>query len=314
MPNSDSLAAGAAVAGSAINAFSTSNLNRRNRKWSEQMYERQKADAISFWNMQNEYNSPQAQMARFQAAGLNPNLIYGQSNNAGPVNPPSMDTPQTRVPEFGNVGVQALAALSAVADLDIKQAQYDNLKAQNTILLEDAMLRRTQVADKQFDLEFKQDFRDVSGDALRENLRRLRTQTDLSLNEDARRAALNSVTVEEAKSRMLTAIEQRSTLAQQRAQSRAEVERIRMDVRRIKEDIYLKEREGVLKELEIGLRKMNISPNDPIWSRMVAKVLSEEGTQGGFDVFKNLWTKDNKPAVRQPSSFKQYLLHPFPNR
>ena len=32
------------------------------------------------WNMENEYNLPTNQMARFKDAGLNPNLIYGQSN------------------------------------------------------------------------------------------------------------------------------------------------------------------------------------------------------------------------------------------
>lgn len=37
------------------------------------------------WNETNEYNSPTAQMARYQDAGLNPNLIYGQGTpgNAG---------------------------------------------------------------------------------------------------------------------------------------------------------------------------------------------------------------------------------------
>lgn len=37
---------------------------------------------IAQWQRENEYNSPSAQMQRFQAAGLNPNLIYGQSNTA----------------------------------------------------------------------------------------------------------------------------------------------------------------------------------------------------------------------------------------
>lgn len=33
---------------------------------------------VAFWNMQNAYNSPAAQMARYQAAGLNPHMV-GQS-------------------------------------------------------------------------------------------------------------------------------------------------------------------------------------------------------------------------------------------
>lgn len=42
---------------------------------------------IQNWNMANEYNSPASQMRRFVAAGLNPNLIYGQGNpgNTSPV-------------------------------------------------------------------------------------------------------------------------------------------------------------------------------------------------------------------------------------
>lgn len=34
------------------------------------------------WNRANEYNSPYQQMQRYKQAGLNPNLIYGQSNEA----------------------------------------------------------------------------------------------------------------------------------------------------------------------------------------------------------------------------------------
>ena len=50
---------------------------------------------IDFWNMQNAYNSPAAQMERYQAAGLNPNLIYGQSNTADQVTAASSPNYQT---------------------------------------------------------------------------------------------------------------------------------------------------------------------------------------------------------------------------
>ena len=38
---------------------------------------------IEFWNMQNAYNTPKAQMGRLSDAGLNPNLIYGSNANTG---------------------------------------------------------------------------------------------------------------------------------------------------------------------------------------------------------------------------------------
>ncbi|MBQ8501023.1 MAG: hypothetical protein IJ494_01780 [Bacteroides sp.] len=40
---------------------------------------------IEQWNRENAYNSPTAQMSRFKAAGLNPDLIYGQSNTSGQI-------------------------------------------------------------------------------------------------------------------------------------------------------------------------------------------------------------------------------------
>lgn len=44
--------------------------------------EQQNAFNVAMWNAENEYNTPANQMRRFQDAGLNPNLIYGQQNTA----------------------------------------------------------------------------------------------------------------------------------------------------------------------------------------------------------------------------------------
>lgn len=44
---------------------------------------------LKLWNMNNEYNSPQAQMERFKAAGLNPNLMYTQGTPGNSNSPAS---------------------------------------------------------------------------------------------------------------------------------------------------------------------------------------------------------------------------------
>lgn len=48
---------------------------------------KQQENAFNYemWNEMNKYNSPAAQMARYQDAGLNPNLIYSQSNTTSPL-------------------------------------------------------------------------------------------------------------------------------------------------------------------------------------------------------------------------------------
>lgn len=60
-----------------------------NKAEAELAYQRQ----VEMWNMQNEYNSPEAQMNRFKAAGLNPHLIYGQGNPGNASAPPSYHPP-----------------------------------------------------------------------------------------------------------------------------------------------------------------------------------------------------------------------------
>lgn len=60
-----------------------------------EQWQRENQANLDFWNMQNAYNSPEAQMQRYQSAGLNPNLIYNQENTASPISAassPSMDT------------------------------------------------------------------------------------------------------------------------------------------------------------------------------------------------------------------------------
>lgn len=68
--------------------------NRELAEWQNNMnvaqWQRERKAALEDWNRENAYNSPAAQMQRFQAAGLNPNLIYGQSNTGGSLSSPSI--------------------------------------------------------------------------------------------------------------------------------------------------------------------------------------------------------------------------------
>lgn len=266
------LAAAAAIGagGGAINSLSQMHQNKKNRQFSREMYDRQKADNLEFWNLQNDYNSPQSQMNRFQEAGLNPHLIYGQGNagNAGAISTPDVQTPQTRSPEWGNaISAGGLPYLMAQADLKIKQAQANNLQAQNSVILEDAMLRRAQTYATEinakrgvFNLDFDTEFRDVSGEAKREGLRQLRTSTDLAINRDVREGLSNASNLSEA-------LERIQSMKLQRAKTRQEMIQIRSQVQSIRADTGLK-------QLEIDLRKQGINPQDPMWTRVLGRVIN----------------------------------------
>lgn len=265
------LGAGASAAGGLLNSFSQAQQNRDSQIYSRAMYEKQRRDAIEFWNMQNEYNSPQAQMKRYQEAGINPHMVVSQGNpgNASPISTPDFQSPQFRSPDWGGA-LQAggTTYLNQIYDLEIKQAQVDNLKTQNTVLLQDAALKRAQTLSTltgeektRFWLDFEREMRPFSADARRESVRQTKTNIDLSLNKDAREAAQNSVSIKEANERMIS-------MKLQRAQTRAETERIIKAGRSIDEDIRQK-------ALDNELRQMHINPNDPLWVRYVGLALQK---------------------------------------
>lgn len=89
-------------AGSALGSVGDYFLDRHN---ASKAYKTERKDAIQFWNMQNEYNDPSAQMARLQAAGLNPMLVYSGGNVTGnsssSISAPSMDASSYASGKYG---------------------------------------------------------------------------------------------------------------------------------------------------------------------------------------------------------------------
>jgi len=265
------VSAGSNFLGSAINSISQIHQNKRAEKFSREMYNLQDQTNLRNWNMQNEYNSPQAQMQRFQDAGLNPNLIYGQGNSgpAGNVGTPDIQPLQYRSPEWGNaVKMDGLAYVNAMYDIDIKQAQIDNLKAQNTVYAQEALLKASQTERGRFDLGLDTELREVSADARREALRQLKTNIDLSINKDAREAAANSTSITEAIERMAEIRERTKGYSYTRSNQNADTMRKYAEIQNLKKD-------GTLKQLEIDLRKEGINPNDPLWTRVIARMLTK---------------------------------------
>lgn len=81
------------------------------------------------WKMANEYNSPQAQMERYKAAGLNPNLVYGSLGQtaAGNLSSPSSSGVNPRT----QLGGSASSFMIAAAQAKNMQLQNTNIEEQN---------------------------------------------------------------------------------------------------------------------------------------------------------------------------------------
>lgn len=252
--------------GQVTGAISTANINRKQRKWNEKMYAQQRADALADWNMQNEYNSPRAQMQRFQEAGLNPHLIYGQQNMSPSVRSTEVKSWQPNIPQF-----DAGSIFSQYFDTKQRSAQIDLLEKQATIAVQTAALQAAKTgetlartAKSKFDLEMANTLKNTSLQTAEENLRKLQIGNQFQLDENERREALTAKSLKEAAERILTMRSQRETNDVQRQQIREAIRGMKMDQK--------------LKQLDIDLKEKGIQPTDQLWQRVLGRVIEEYTT------------------------------------
>lgn len=99
---------------------------KANKQQAEYAY----AKDLEMWNLQNQYNSPEAQMARLRAAGLNPNMLYGSGASGASGNSSQMPKYNAPTAQYSYKPMQIAGALQAFQNFEMRQAQINNVKAQ----------------------------------------------------------------------------------------------------------------------------------------------------------------------------------------
>lgn len=207
--------------------------NQKNRDYNLQLAKMQNEWNLQQWERENEYNNPLNQMARLKAAGLNPNLVYG--NGAGqttsapspnltsgaPSSPVDMSLLAQR-PTVGQIMNQALQNRSI-------QAQIDKTDAETRKTLADAGISET-------DLKYRDAFNALGLDD---------KQLDINMKSQA----------------VQTAVEEFNLLKQQIEQSKVTLQGMKLDVfrKKIENAFREKEMEQILKKLTAEAK---ISEND----------------------------------------------------
>lgn len=256
-----------------INAVVQNRQNKKQREWAEYMYNKQRSDNLADWAMVNEYNSPASQMQRYKDARLNPNLIYGQTNEAPVVKSAEPGSWNPQAPRF-NIGGAIMNGLDTFLNLQAKTAQIDLVKEQQTVAQTEALLKRAQTYSvlqgtevSKFDLGVKQDLRANTLEVAKANLQQMlatldktKADTFVNLDRNEREAALHAPTFAKA-------VEEVLYLRAQRARTNADRQQILQAIENMKKD-------GTLKDLEINMRRLGINPNDPTWQRMLAQFVS----------------------------------------
>lgn len=104
---------------------------------------------IAQWNRQNEYNSPTAQMERLREAGLNPNLIYGESTS-GATGHADRIAPAKAAETFG-IGKPDFTQFSKITKT---KAETNNLRSLNTVIVQDKMLKQQMTKGQEISNKF----------------------------------------------------------------------------------------------------------------------------------------------------------------
>lgn len=286
----------AQLASTAAGAISGAQQNRKQREWSEMMYGRQRADSLSDWTMQNEYNSPTSQMARLREAGLNPNLVYGKGadNTSTAVRSSQAPAYTPQRLDFSGIGRAGEAGLMAYYDVQMKQAQIDNLKVQNTVALQEKLLKEAQTEQtkantdtQHFDLDLKQSLRDTSIDYQKESLRKLEADTEFTLDQNERQTLLTSNTLQQGMEDILTK-------RLQRAKTGQEIEQIRQTIQNLKLD-------ATTKKLDNEMREKGIQPSDNIAVRLAGRLMESNAAKSAIKT-----AKDGYNATKN-----SHILNPF---
>jgi hypothetical protein len=278
---------GGQLASQGINALVQSGMNKKTREWNEKMYGMQRQHSLQDWQMQNAYNSPEQQMARLKAAGLNPHLIYGggPGNVSQPVRSTDTKSWNPTAPQF-DLGGAAKSALFGAVDLELKNIQKDRIAELTQVARQQALNQASQTA-KNVQETAKSKFQLDQSKALQSYVLEA---AKLGVKQQEANISSTLTNTQRTTQQIVTeALMQQPNLKlaladiDQRRANTAKTEEERYNIR---QDTRNKERAGILQQIEIDLREKGINPNDPMYMRVLGQAIDKP-----FEELKNWWNK-----------------------
>lgn len=261
------IAAGQTILGTGTQAYAQGRMNKKTRQWNEKMYGIQRKDALADWNMMNAYNSPAEQMARFKAAGLNPNLIYGQQNDGSVVRSTDVKSWNPSPADYQG-GIQR--GVGTYFDIQMNKQTISNMEAQKRLtemqiakVGADIANLGVRTASGEFKLGQDKALYDYVMRTAESNMFKADYESDIA---HYRRDILQNTAdlqIKQANQKLLNMI-----LENQK--SDAQRQHIMQSLENMKKD-------GILRDFEIQLNKMGITKGDNTWLRMITTLLGKYG-------------------------------------
>lgn len=273
----DPATAGAAAnaAGQGMNMLVNVGTTLLQRHWNNKDYKKQRADSLSDWHMQNAYNSPEEQMKRLKAAGLNPHLVYGNGADAqmgAPMRSTDLKETAINLPQF-----DAGSVLGTYNQMKMTDAQVNNLeslmetqKDQRALLKAQELNTLMSTKTAGLDYETKSELQKYQLEAAKIGNQRMEaelTNTLIKNHMDSFTANFMQRTQEERIQTVTADLIQKN-----------------LGIKLSKEQLQTIEQDQTLKDIEIGIRKKGGNPNDPAYQKYIIGILTAIVKKLGYDM------------------------------
>lgn len=122
------------------NLFTGGMSARKQYQYQSKLMDKQNQQQIDFWKMNNEYNTPFAQRARLEQAGLNSDLMYGGSGSVAQSQMPGAASGSAPNVDYGSFSDNLRFAMQA----QVMDAQVSKIEQENKLLAEQALSQAEQ--------------------------------------------------------------------------------------------------------------------------------------------------------------------------
>lgn len=299
----------AQVAGAAANMWTAS----RNRKAQEEAGDRDRSHAANMqivqnafardsWHLENAYNSPEAQMKRLKAAGINPMAPFGNgtvANTSGSINTP----PQVPIP-MGYSGEAADRYFTTIGQTlqNLPQTLLQNdLIAMQTLKEAQSIAESDVRTDKMAGADTNKVNTEIEAIEANKNRTNIGTQTDAF--DLAQKQRLADTVVDTAQTTLegmkLRNVQQATFNSQMDEKHQAAMAEIQKRIQSMDKTMSLQDVQKKLSEMQKEYRQNGIETSDPAWQRGISRILES---------VKSRWK--SKPR----KSIKDYIWPSAPNK
>lgn len=149
------ISGGSGILGSIIGSISNASINRANIENAWKMAQWNYDKNLEQWNRENAYNSPEQQMERLRAAGLNPNLVYGNGSAVQTAaHSPQMNAQAPTLQPYTNWNLGGEAAVASYMNFKRMENELANGESQRQI--NDQTFKNMQEQQKQLQIHTDQ--------------------------------------------------------------------------------------------------------------------------------------------------------------